>query len=193
MITLSDELRIGRGYKRDCYRLPDDPEKVVKIEHTDDPSKNDNRIESSYYTHLQKHGVDFSHIARCYGWVETSLGRGLLFERIINHDGTLPVTLESMIKEKGPLDKQALEPLIQELGAYLKTNQILFADVGLRNILCQEIQPGTWRLVIIDGLGSTKMDLRFRLRMLFPLYNRYKIAIQWKRFIVSYERKFTLA
>ena len=188
-IRLSDELLIGSGHKRLCYRLPDDPTKLVKIERHIDPTKNDNLIESTYYEHLKKRAVDFSHLARCDGWIETSQGKGLVFERILNHDGSSPYTLEEMIKKAAPLTREQLDPLVNALGTYLKKNQILFADVGLGNILCQQLENGSWKLVIIDGLGSTKMDFRFRLRMLIPLYNRYKIAIQWKRFMTNYRKK----
>lgn len=188
-INLSDDMLITRGYKRLCYQFPNNPEKIIKIDRKENKKANDNLIESIYYEYLKKKNVDFSHIAKCYGWIETSKGRGLVFEKITDFDGLASLTLENIIINK-ILTKLEIDDLIKELKEYLEKNQILFADIGLGNILCQKTGKGNYKLVIIDGLGSAKYDFRFKLRMSFYFYNRYKIIAQWKRFMKKYKERF---
>ncbi|MDQ1339641.1 MAG: hypothetical protein QG567_794 [Campylobacterota bacterium] len=189
VINLSEDMLIARGYKRLCYQFPNSPEKIIKIDRKENKKANDNLIESIYYKYLNKKGANFSHIAKCYGWVETSKGKGLVFEKITDFNGLASSTLEHIIINK-ILTKLEIDELIKELKHYLEKNQILFADIGLGNILCQKTDKKNYKLIIIDGLGSAKYDFRFKLRMSFDFYNRYKIITQWKRFMKKYQERF---
>ena len=87
-IELNNELLIGKGTRRSCYQHPDDASLCIKIS-TGTPNgiKQQNR-ESHYYRAMEKRGVDFRHLARYEGSIETNLGTGHLYECIKDHDGS---------------------------------------------------------------------------------------------------------
>ncbi len=180
MIKLTKNDFITSGHKRDCYRFPNDPTKLIKIEKKHKLSE-DNLIEKTYYNYLLRKRKSLAHIAKFHGSIETSLGYGLVFERISNYDGSDSKTLSEII-EKGLLKRDELSILIKELGDFLIKNNIVFADVSLVNVLYQ-IQKNKCKLIIIDGLGGRHFDLKFKMRMLLPFFGRYKIKTQWKKFL----------
>lgn len=52
-----------------------------------------------YLAELARRGVPFDHIPRLYGWIDTSQGPGLMFERIANSDGTPLITLQAGLEQ----------------------------------------------------------------------------------------------
>ena len=87
-IGSSDPLIVGVGHHRTCYIHPQDASKCIKVIHN--PVKhafNEVKREVGYYRYLAKHLKDWRGIPRFYGAVETNLGRGFVYDRIIDFDG----------------------------------------------------------------------------------------------------------
>lgn len=111
---------------------------------------------------LQRHYSEtiFQHISRCYGFVETDMGMGLVSELIRNTDHRISQTLKKYIWEFGVTDslKAAIQPLLE----VWKRELVPSRDLLLHNIVVQQDNENIIRLVVIDGLGSTGlMPLRY--------------------------------
>lgn len=189
-LILKEEHFIARGGERDCYNHPLDSSKVIKVLYKKDGvyayDGNRNNLEYKYYTFLEKSKISFSHIARCYNFVETNLGDGLVFDKVFDYDGKISSSFRQLLIEK-KFTIQEENLLIEKLKDYIFENSILFIDCGVQNILCCEYEKNKYKLVIIDGLGAKREGLRSWLYLNSKTYTKYKIKRQWIRFIEKYK------
>lgn len=144
-LELKNENILGMGGERLCYIHPEDSTKVVKVKYNNSASRNQNLIELIYYSSLLARNVDFSHLTRFYGEVETSVGRGLVFDRVENFDKSPLLNLSQVIENKILLHDE-IEILLQELQYNLRKNNIIFADIGFDNIVCKKTEDGKFSL-----------------------------------------------
>jgi hypothetical protein len=91
-------------------------------------------------------------MARVLGLTQTSLGLGLLVEKISDGKGGLAPTVEQLVKERG-MDAALLRKLDFFFDA-LADNHIILNDVSARNIVVGENAEGSAGLFLIDGFGS---------------------------------------
>lgn len=188
MIYLDKNDLLSKGSERACYTHPSDDNKLIKIIYTKNIGYNQNDLEYKYYNYLKKSKVSFNNISKCFGWVETNIGRGLLFQKIKNYDNSISKEFRYYIKNNIFLDEEEKE-LLCELKYYLKKNKILFIDATTINVLCQETSKGVYKLIIIDGLGGKRVGIKSNLYLIPILssYTAYKIKKQWKIFIRNIE------
>lgn len=184
-IELNKNDIIASGRERDCYIHPFDDKKIIKVMKDSENISNQNRVDELYYKLLAKEKVPFSNIANYYGLVDTNLGKGLVFERVLNYDGTPSKSFRYVMTYK-LISLEEQTHLICNLKKYLFKNQILFADSSLTNILYKKINENESKLVVIDGLGAKRMGLKFSLYRSFGVYKKYKIYKQWNKFISAY-------
>lgn len=185
MIELNKGFFLAQGGERDCYIHPTDENKLIKI--MQDKNKTDqNSVDEIYYNILIKNKVSFSNIPKCYGYIETNLGKGLIFDRILNYDRSLCKSFRYMIAHK-LISMEEQKKLIEDLKNYLFNNKILFVDSSLTNILYQKKNENESSLIIIDGLGAKRMGFKFWLYRISSLYTNYKIKKQWSKFMSSYK------
>lgn len=188
-IILSKELLIDRGGERDCFNHPLDSKKVIKILHKkDEIHRNQNELEYRYLSFLEANKVPFTHISKCFGYVDTNLGQGLVFNKICNYSGEISISFRNMIMQ-GLLDYKTQDILIKEFKEYLFKNNILFVDCGLHNILVQEYEKNSYKLVIIDGLGGRRIGWKFYLYLKSKMFTKYKIMKQWQKFLENVKIK----
>lgn len=186
-IILDDKHLLAKGGERACYINPNNSQQIIKVIYTTSKTHNNqNELENTYMTYLMKKNVDMSHIAKCYGYINTNLGKGLVYERIMDFDGTATNSFRFYIANK-LLSKQIQEQLIQELKTYLETNLILFVDTSLTNIFCQQYEKDKFKLIIIDGLGAKRTGFKFWLYRNSKFYTKYKIKRQWDKFMKMYK------
>lgn len=69
MLELNENLFIGAGKRRRCYRHPDDPEKCIKIGVSGGKKGRDMQTdrERKYYRLYTKRGCSLKHLSPCYG------------------------------------------------------------------------------------------------------------------------------
>lgn len=181
IVELNDDFFLSKGSERSVYIHPNDKSKVIKILYNQKSKNNQNEMEYKYYKYLEIKQVSFEHITNCYGWINTNLGKGLIFDRI---EAT---QLTYIIKNK-LLDEKSLILLLKDLKLYLEDNQILFTDVATLNVMCKEISENNYKLIIIDGLGPKRGGFKSFLYLKFNLYTKYKIKKQWKNFLIMINR-----
>lgn len=186
-LILNDELLIAKGGERDCYIHPEDENRVIKILHKEGMHNNQNKLEFSYMKYLKKRVKNLSGITDCYGYVNTNLGKGLIFDRVMDYDGEPSKSFRYYLANKIiPLDEQ--RKLINDLKEYLEDNLILFVDTSLTNIFCPKISENKYKLIIVDGLGAKRTGVKFVLYKLSNSYTKYKIKRQWEKFMRMYEK-----
>jgi len=188
MIELKDELLLGDGGERLVFIHPNDSSKVIKVLQPELKRHNfQNELEFKYYNFLQRKNIDFSHITKYYGYVDTNFGKGLVFERVVDFDNTNSETLRYYLK-KQLLSVEQEKSLLQELKKYLEDNEILFIDCSTQNVFCKKIAQDKYTLIIYDGLGARRDSIKLALYMRSRLYTRYKIKKQWKIFVNNCEK-----
>lgn len=186
-LNLDDNLLIAKGGERSCYLHPTDNTKVIKTLHTQGTHNNQNELEFNYMSYLKKRKVNLSYITDCYGYVDTNLGKGLVFDRVLDYDGNQSKSFRYYLANKIiPLDEQ--RRLIDELKKYLDENLILFVDTSLTNIFCPKISDSEYKLIIVDGLGAKRTGAKFLLYKLSRSYTKYKIKRQWEKFMRMYKK-----
>ncbi|MFX4233644.1 YrbL family protein [Aliarcobacter butzleri] len=187
-IILNDNLLIGKGGGRACYIHPLDQTKIIKVIYSKEGElNNQNEIDYIYINYLRKQKRNLSSISTCYEYVETNLGKGLIFDRVMNYDNTPSKSFRYLIANK-IITFHEQEILLNQLKNYLEKNQILFADNSLTNILCKEIGKNKYELIIIDGLGAKRKGLKFWLYLHSRIYKKYKIKKQWAKFMLMYQK-----
>ncbi len=189
------------GGRRWCYVHPDDAGKCIKVLRRDE--KRTVRITSkkrlpftSYFRREydnnahEKQTLDrlaariggelSSHLPRCYGYVDTDMGRGLVLDLVRDHDGHISRSLRELISIGYDLDQ--FRPAFEELQSFFMRHTILTRAVLDHNIAAQLRSDGTWRLVMIDGLGDPAwLPLAQWIRPLGQAKIRRRFAVAWPR------------
>ncbi len=65
-------------------------------------------------------------------------------------------------------------------------NMIVFGDVVLSNILCQEFKENEYKLIIVDGLGARRFGFKLWLHTRSKLFTKFRIKKQWKKLLDNY-------
>lgn len=184
-INLTKEFFIAKGGERECYIHPKDNSKVVKIIHRKGKNNEQNQLEYKYTNFLKSKNRSFEHITKCYGFVDTNLGKGLVFDRVLDYTNDQSKSFkEYVLNSSLPIDTE--KKLIEELKNYIFSNDILFIDVDLSNLFCKEYEKGKYKLIIIDGLGARRIGFRFSLYLKSKIFTKYKMKKQWKKFWQNY-------
>ena len=167
-IILTDNFFIKKGTGRVVYLHPYDNSKIIKISIEKKLYRDQNIIENIYYNYLTKYGIPMNNIVKCYGYVNTKLGKGLVFDKVCDYTGIISKTYSQAITNQD-ISKNILLKLFNDLEEYIFLNDILFIDTAFGNIMCCEYERGKYKLIIIDGLGGSNI-LRFFLMLLSKKY-----------------------
>jgi hypothetical protein len=154
VLILDDSLLVGKGAERLCYRHPSDPNLCVKIKYKERKNKlPQNESDYDYFSYLKSRNICWDNITKCYGWVDTNKGRGLVFGFQADEDGNALESLEKMLDGE-KISPQAVLEQIEYLVDYLVENKILVSDFHLSNMLYNPNINGNCKIVIIDGVGD---------------------------------------
>ncbi len=185
MIVLNQDLYIAKGADRECYINPIDNDKIIKILYNNNSKREQNNLDIYYYNHLKNKKISYANIAKYYGTIKTNKGVGLVFSSIKDYNGALSKSFEEIVvKELLSVSQQSI--LLNNLSNYLSTNMIVFGDVVLSNILCQEFKKDNYKLVIIDGLGARRFGFKLWMHKYSKLYTKFRIKKQWKKLMINY-------
>lgn len=187
MITLDDSQFFAKGGERKCFVHPEDASKLIKIQYDNSLGRNQNTLDLHYYNHLKQRVSDFSGIANFHGQVETNLGGGLVFDIVRNYDGKLAQTFEDMVRKSFFSSQQEMS-LLEELQQYLTKHLIVFGDVVLSNILCQEYAKNAFKLIIVDGLGARRFNFKLWLQNRSNAYAKIRINMQYEKLLLKYQQ-----
>jgi len=119
--------------------------------------------------------------------VDTDFGKGLVFERVVDFDGEDSKFLRNCLQEN-IFTKDQEKRLLDDLKKYLEDNEILFIDCSSHNVFCKKVSADKYTLIIYDGLGARRDNIKLTLYMKSRFYTRYKIKKQWKLFMKNCEK-----
>ncbi len=187
ILELETSLFLGKGRERACYIHPEDHKKVVKVVYRLDQKLNQNEMEYKYIKYLHKNGVNFSHLTDCYGCINTNLGLGYIFDRVLDYDGKQSESFKFMVLNSLLSQDEELK-LLEELKKYLFKNNIIFVDIALSNILCKKINQKSYKLILTDGIGGKRNGFKAMLYQYSKIYTKYKIIKQWNKLILRYRK-----
>ena len=110
----------------------------------------------SYYRFLNSYLTDWSGITKYYGTVETNLGTGYVYDRIVDFDGKPSQTISERYKIEELKDNwKELDEIISKLKKYMWDNRIITTALRPHNVLCHRISETEIIPVICDSMGVT--------------------------------------
>ena len=174
-VDLSAVAPVAHGNERHIYPHPHDSSLLIKVVNTErrSLSQKAHRIkrwyrrfhrESSYRVFITELSEYISTsvqspfsgtrvpMARIVGLVDTSMGMGLLVEKITGEDGKVAPTLAHLMRSEGWND--AWEYHLNRFFLDLADHHVIFNDVGPQNIVFGRNAAGVKGLYLIDGFGS---------------------------------------
>lgn len=178
----TDELVLGVGAHRACYIHPKDPQKCIKVIYSqNDPiALKEIKRELAYYKHLNTYLTDWRGLTRYYGTVETNLGTGYVYDRIVDFDGGGSQTLKERYSQESLQNNwRELDDLVEKLKKYLWDNLIVTMALKPHNILCHRISETEIFPVICDNIGFAQ---RIPLVLYWPWFCHQKQKRLFKRF-----------
>lgn len=183
-----DPLVVGVGRHRVCYIHPKDPRKCIKvIYNSGSHAFQEIKREVSYYRHLEKYLKDWSGLPRFYGEVNTNLGIGYVYDRIIDFDGRPSETMDQRYRDihtEASFIEEKL--LVDNLEKYLLDNHVVTMTLKPYNILCHRISRNELFPVICDNIGVAAF---VPLAYVCPWYARVTIRRSVAHFRKDYLKK----
>ena len=180
MLNLTSQKPFATGGRRVCYVHPDHPGRCVKVLRKDRSTQarltgnswvpaawrrayDNNQDEQRALEMLQRRwGSDITglHLPVCYGVIDTDLGPGLELDLIRDeHPGTAggdpgPVARDLRHYAQSSVPADDFRPAFEAFGAWLLKHRVLTRELHDHNLVAQKKADGSWRLVLIDGIGD---------------------------------------
>lgn len=177
---LTEDLIIGRGLHRVCYRHPTDDNKCVKVIVQGDGSETEREI--AYYQLLQKRQISWAMLPRYYGTIDSNQGKGYVFDLIKGSDNNVAITLEACLASEAfaATHYDALYSALANLYDYLLAENIITMNIKAKNIVYQQNKNALSKLYLVDNIGNSDF---LPLASYLPLFGQVKIKRKWQRFI----------
>lgn len=178
-LPLDESGLIGKGTRRYCYHFPDMPRLCIKIPKVNRHGKVQQRREVKYYQSLSRRGVPTNLITNYHGSLQTSLGKGYVYDAVRDADGSISRSL-AKYTESDPARYPEYIKVLDAIENYLFDHLVIVYDLNAYNILCRQNDQGNLEPFIIDGVGDI---------VAIPVLNlsknlvRQKIRRRWLRFI----------
>ncbi|MEM6552388.1 MAG: YrbL family protein [Planctomycetota bacterium] len=184
MLTFTESDLINRGANRACYQHPEDARRCIKVDLPEGQGtrRGLNQIEFEHYGKLADRLGErlYRHAPRCHGFVETSLGPGLCFDRVLNADGSPSVRINFFIKHHSR-DLEQVVQLVDRLHGFVRDAGVLLFDVNRHNLLVRVDAAGEPELIVIDWKGAQALREWLPVSSLLPYFGRRKVARRFAR------------
>jgi PhoP regulatory network protein YrbL len=202
-IALRGLTPFATGDHRLCFQHPAHPEWCIKVNRAGKDqalwdkapffkklrsvrSFNDNwqEYQSFQQPAVNRHAPSiWRHIPRCYGWVPTDLGDGLVTDYFTGKDSQPAPTLTRYLEDQGLTEE--LQKAISEFLACLRKTLLITKNLLPHNILVVAGDSNDIRLVLIDGFGSLSRLPVYRLEGLARRYvekriKRFFVRLNWE-------------
>jgi hypothetical protein len=109
-------------------------------------------------------------LQKCYGFVDTDRGLGMVVEKLRGRDGGLAPNVVAIVRRDGI--SRRLWDLCEAFYEEVRRHNLVIGDLNPRNIVWA-VEGGADRLTLVDGLGEKTL---IPLRSLSAAYNRYQTA-----------------
>jgi hypothetical protein len=187
-VTLSEADVYGKGSHKKCYLLPNRSELCVKLPYNDGGVKDLGR--EIRYIHVMQHQHKESPLLpKYYGAIQTNYGEGHVYERIMNADGSECRTLAEALTHLELLEKyfQGIVVLLRKMHDELLQKRIITMGLYPENILFQEMGDGTYRIRLVNDMGSKTL---IPLEYFSEHFAHRRVVERWKEFLHTIVRKY---
>ena len=157
MIILKEELLIGTGKERYCFQHPNDDNLCIKIsKETRNRKYEENKKEYDYFNKYFRWNEQTLPIAKPFQWISTNLGEGLCYEKIQDYDKKTSRTLKALLANNAISQEKIITEMMLLKEEFVE-KLIYPIDLNLGNIAFQRLSENQYRLVLIDGYGTTNI------------------------------------
>jgi len=176
-VSLSAQQFVAEGTDRKCFRHPSETNLCIKVLH---PERRSGRFwrEINYYSSLRRRDTDFQHLTRFHGLIETNLGKGALFDLVLDDDARVSKSLDYYLAQNDSSFNAWIIDEIERLKQDFYQQWIVFHDLNPTNILVKRLSFDEFRLIVIDGIGHNHF---IPLASYSRILARKKITRVWNR------------
>ena len=175
-LILTDDLKLGDGNHKVVYAHPSDRNLCVKLLFTTPDSDFDR--EMKYRRALGKRAESMTLLTKYYGEIETNLGVGYVFERVIDFDGNNSRTVLDHIQN--PRDTNDLIDLLLQFKRAFIGERFVAAGMDPDNFMVRRISERERRIKIIDNIGTS---VKFPILYYSDFLMEKRARKYWRRFV----------
>ncbi|MDA8712544.1 PhoP regulatory network YrbL family protein [Alphaproteobacteria bacterium] len=187
MVDLSKSVPFAEGGRRICYQHPENPDLCIKVSKPDTiitrranmplhrrlrplSAFDDNHDEIKGYRQLvvkravgDENAPLWQHVPKCYGFVETNIGLGLVSDFYHTHNKPAP-TVQQLLYDNGLTPE--LQAALDEFAQFLSDSLLVTRAIIPHNI----VFAADGRIKLIDGIGGRNL-IPIAEFFPFPSYN----------------------
>lgn len=186
-IILTEDKFIGKGLHKKTYIHPDDA-LCVKVGYSKEGCVDLER-EISYRKASRPSGLKNQHSPEVLRGVQTNLGQGHVFERVMDYDGKEPLTLKYYLENKELLNKHydKIVEVLTDFKRRLFDDKVLTMELFPHNIYLQKVSDEIWRPILINDMGSAAL---LPIEYYVDYFRKAKIQRRWERFVKRIEDRY---
>lgn len=188
MILLKDREPIAVSGPRVCYLHPEDAGKVIKLvrQKTTSRKKNPNWQEWQHYHYLLKQHGKLDFINECYGFIETDLGEGLIWQCVRDGSGEISSTITNIMKSPDGYDLGKVERVLDCFCGFLIEKNIQLFDLNPTNVMIRTCPDGSYQAVSADIKGRFANHEFIPISTYIPFFSRRKLTRRCKELTDRY-------
>ncbi|MDH3633721.1 MAG: YrbL family protein [Gammaproteobacteria bacterium] len=174
-ISLPASLLVADGFYFKCFQHPTAAHYCIKVML---PQHHPARFRRCvrYFKALHRRGIYLDHIAAFHGLINTSLGKGAIFEMVLDDDGRVSKSLDHYLALNDKRFNAWVIREIESLKQSLHNYWIASYDLNPTNVLVKRLGFDEFRLVVVGGIGDNQL---FPLASYSRIYARKKLASAW--------------
>ena len=179
MLELDESAPVAIGEHRKIFEHPKDKNLCIKVIWLG--GLEETQREEKHYRLLEKRNISWTLLARFYGFVETNLGQGAIFDLIRDYDGGLSRSLAYYLASN-TLDEAHQLSLVNAfvpLKEYLCRYRVITMMLKSQNIVFRKVSEVEGDLVLIDSVGNSDL---LPICDYSAFFARRKILRKWRRF-----------
>ena len=150
LLSLTDELILSKGKHKVVYLHPFNDKLCIKI--LNNISDTDFDREMKYRHALGSKADKMSLLTKYFGEIETNRGKGYIFERVFNFDGSDCKTIQDHLQNPESIDD--LTELLLSFKKVFIDEKFVTAGMNPKNFLVQRLSPIKRQVRIIGKIGT---------------------------------------
>ena len=151
-VSLPGSLLVGEGSYYRCFQHPTAAHYCIKVLLPQHHSVRFRRY-VNYFKALHRRGIYLDHIAAFHGLINTSLGRGAIFEMVLDDDQRVSKSLDHYLTLNDKRFNAWVIREIESLKQAFHQHWIAGYDLNPGNILVKRLGFDEFRLVVVGGIG----------------------------------------
>ncbi len=182
VIAIHEDSFVGKGAFKAVYVHPNDNKKVVKVPFNGTGEEPDTQREMTYRRIRKLQGKKSELLTDYHGESTTEKGKGFVYERVVNDDGTASLTLKEYMEQQDKLTEENyafLKEVLSDFGHKYIEEKIVTSNMELVNFMLQK-KDGKVRVRIVDNIGTpSKIPLAY----VSDHFAQKRAKKYWKRFV----------